>query len=159
MMNNEDIVKTSLKIAQYAHQDQVDKADIPYMYHIYGVWNRLTNYNRFIQSLGILHDLIEDTPFTLTMLKNLGYNDAFREALFSLTKRKNETYSDYIIRASKNKYGKIVKKADLEDNLYRCKLFIELHPDSPKNKNFKSLIKRYEKALLDVLWVPPGEYK
>jgi len=159
MIKDKHIIGTSLMLVKFAQETQVDKNNIPYMYHIYGVWNRLTNYNNFIQALGIMHDLIEDTSWTLEHLKTYGYDKKFIDAMDSLTRRESEKYSDYIIRVSKNKYAKIVKHADLKDNLYRCLMYINLHPNDRKNKSFKSLIKRYENALLDLAFITSKENK
>lgn len=141
----------ALKWAEFFHRDQVDKNNIPYMYHIYGVLNRLTNYSYTVRIVGILHDILEDTEVTIGVLGQTFNDQIIIEAIESVTRLDGENYFDYIRRAKRNKIGKIVKKADLQDNLYRCKLWIELRRDKDSHetlyKDFKSLIKRYTKAL------------
>lgn len=150
-LSGAQLINYSLELAQFAHRNQFDKNNIPYMYHIYGVWNRLSYYEYETQALGILHDIVEDTEFTLYVLEHLGYSIDFIIALESVSRKKDEKYTDFIQRAKHHPRGRIVKEADLQDNLYRGRLFIELNrTDIVKIKKIESLIKRYENAL-DIL--------
>lgn len=66
---------------------------------------------------GLLHDLIEDTDWTFQDLKKEGFSDEIIKALDCLTKRKDENYTDFIERISKNPLAIKVKINDLEDNM------------------------------------------
>lgn len=65
----------------------------------------------------MLHDLIEDTEWTLEQLKIEGFSDEIIAILDCLTKRKNEDYGDFINQIIQNPVATKFKINDLEDNL------------------------------------------
>ena len=67
--------------------------------------------------VAILHDVVEDTPWTLDALGVEGFPADLLEALDSVTRREDETYEQFVDRAAANPIGFSVKLADLEDNL------------------------------------------
>lgn len=42
---------------------------------------------------------------------------AILDAIISVTRRRGESYKDFVLRAKKNPIGRAAKRADLEDNL------------------------------------------
>lgn len=70
----------------------------------------------------ILHDLVEDTDYTLDDLKSEGFSEEIIATLSCLTKRKNEDYFDFINRVKENKIAINVKLADLKDNMNLTRL-------------------------------------
>lgn len=100
-----------------------------------------------LKIIALLHDVIEDTDYTIEMLKEMYYNDfiwvlsytsiiEIFDALNVITRKTNETYIDYINNIKQNKLATIVKVLDLEDNLFNC--FIE-HNSSLTNRYIKAL--------------------
>ena len=67
--------------------------------------------------VALLHDTIEDTFVTADYLKEYGFSNDVIEAVLALSRQENETYAQFIMRASKNEIAKEVKISDLEDNL------------------------------------------
>jgi (p)ppGpp synthase/HD superfamily hydrolase len=65
----------------------------------------------------VLHDVVEDTHWTLDMLKNEGFSTAVLKAIEHLTKREGEDYEKFIARVKRNQLAIKVKIADLEDNM------------------------------------------
>ena len=70
---------------------------------------------------GLLHDVIEDTKYTLQDIADKGAERDVVEALSLLTHKKNQPYSEYLDRIidSNNPIAIAVKKNDLLDNLAR----------------------------------------
>lgn len=68
-------------------------------------------------TIAFLHDVVEDSEMTLEDLR-LFFDEDIVQAVDLLTKRSDQTYSDYIlnIRISENKIAMRVKLADLDDN-------------------------------------------
>lgn len=64
-----------------------------------------------------LHDVVEDTAYTLDGLRQLGYPAEVIDALDRLTHRANETYDDYIRCLQAHALARRVKLADLAENL------------------------------------------
>jgi len=105
----------AILLAAQAHRGQVEKAGEPYVLHVLRVMFRLESEQERI--VGVLHDLIEDTAYTLDDLRALGYPEAVLAALDCLTRKPAETYEQFIERAGANPLARRVKLADLEDNM------------------------------------------
>lgn len=67
--------------------------------------------------VGVLHDVVEDTPYTLADLRELGYSEDLLLALDGVTRREGEPYEDFVLRSKANPISRRVKLADLEDNM------------------------------------------
>ncbi len=108
-------LEDAIALAVQAHRGQRDKVGQPYILHALRVMLRLeTEHERMV---GVLHDVVEDTPYTLDELRRLGYPDPVIVAVDGLTRRPEETYEQFIERASANPIARRVKLADLEDNM------------------------------------------
>lgn len=137
-MTGLEIKKLELQTLDFVREKFADKVDCgshPYINHLYSVADKVESegmqnsdwYGYGNTSLGIfyhkayivalLHDILEDTNTTEQDLRDRGYDDEIIEAIKSLTRKKNETYFDFIIRASKNDIGRLVKRYDLENNM------------------------------------------
>lgn len=115
-MNNKDLLTKAIAIAFEAHKDQKDKYGAPYLAHVSRVMNAGKNEDEKI--VGVLHDLIEDTPWTFEQLKAEGFPDHIIAAIECLTKKdENEDYNAFTERVSKNPLAIRVKLNDLRDNM------------------------------------------
>ena len=65
----------------------------------------------------ILHDVVEDTAWTLDKLRQAGFAAEVVQAVECLTHRDHETYDEFIARVRTNAIASKVKLADLEDNM------------------------------------------
>ncbi len=132
----------AVDIATRAHYGQTDAVGEPYILHIFRVMNGVREHG-FVDndhlSAAALHDLVEDTDWTLERLKDAGISVEVIEAVDALTHRIKEPYPAYINRAGNNEIAKIVKIADLRDHLGR-----------PTAKTF-SKYKTYEDSLVRLL--------
>jgi (p)ppGpp synthase/HD superfamily hydrolase len=108
-------LEDAIALAVEAHRGQRDKAGQTYILHPLRVMMRLeTEAERMA---AILHDVVEDTPYTLERLRQLGYPEEVLGALDCLTKRDGETYEAFIERVRPHPLARRVKLADLEDNM------------------------------------------
>ncbi len=105
----------ALRIAIKAHEGQKDKSGREYIMHPIRVAERCNDSRAKIVAL--LHDTIEDTEVTADFLREQGFPEEIINGILSVTKCEGESYEDFVRRAAENEIGKIVKKADLEDNL------------------------------------------
>jgi (p)ppGpp synthase/HD superfamily hydrolase len=108
-------LEKAISIAALAHAGQRDKAGAPYILHPLRVMMKMTTEQERITA--VLHDLIEDTDWTIERLAREGFHREIRAAVDCLTKRKGEGYKAFIQRVSLNPLAVTVKLADLEDNL------------------------------------------
>ena len=109
------MLEKAIQIAIEAHQGQTDKAGAPYLLHLIRVMN--TGQTEDERICGILHDLVEDTPWTFAALRREGFSEEVIRALVCVTKQPNEPYTHFIERIKKNSLATKVKLNDLRDNM------------------------------------------
>ncbi len=106
----------AIALAAEAHRTQLDKAGEPYVLHPLRVMLRLQTEEERI--VGVLHDVVEDTPVGLDELRRRGYSERVIAAVDALTRRKGlETYEAFVERLSEDPLATRVKISDLEDNM------------------------------------------
>jgi (p)ppGpp synthase/HD superfamily hydrolase len=108
-------LEAAISIATEAHKGLIDKAGQPYILHPLRVMFRVDSDEERI--VAVLHDIMEDTPYTIDRLRALGFAEPVLTALALLTKHDGEPYEHFITRASENPLSRRVKLADLEDNM------------------------------------------
>lgn len=106
--------KKALKLCFEAHKNQTDKSGLPYVFHPFHVAEQMTDEKTTIVAL--LHDVIEDTSYTLQDLRNLGFDEDVLGTLELMTHDKNVPYMDYVAKIKGNAIAKTVKLADLSHN-------------------------------------------
>lgn len=107
-------INTAKKICLAAHKGQFDKAGAPYYLHPFAVADKCKGATEKI--VAYLHDVVEDTDFSIENLKQYGFNRDVIDALKMLTHDKGEPYDEYIAKIKTNEIAKTVKLADLEHN-------------------------------------------
>ena len=105
----------AIQIAVQAHSGQKEKNGRPYILHPIRLMLKMQN--ELEMMVAILHDVVEDTDWTLEDLRRESFPEAVIEAVNCLTHRKQIRYRDYIQRILGNPVARKVKLADLEDNL------------------------------------------
>lgn len=108
-------LEDALELALQAHRGQQDKAGAPYILHPLRLMLRMEDETE--RMVALLHDVIEDSPFTLEDLRERGYSEEILRALDALTRRPEESYTEFIERAGQDAVARRVKLADLEDNM------------------------------------------
>lgn len=108
------MTKKALKLCFEAHKDQVDKTDMPYVFHPFHLAEQMTDEPTTIVAL--LHDVIEDTDYTLADLTEMGFDREVLEAIALMTHAPEVEYMDYVAHIKDNPIAKAVKLADLRHN-------------------------------------------
>jgi len=131
------MLEKAIQIAIEAHLGQTDKAGAPYLLHLIRVMNAGQTEDERI--CGILHDLVEDTPWTFEALRREGFSEEVIRALVCVTKQPNETYTHFIERIKKNSLATKVKLNDLRDNMDITRLTFITEEDTQRlNKYLKA---------------------
>ena len=110
----------AMQLAYNAHKGQVDKGGAPYIIHPLYVAEQMTD--ELSTVVALLHDTVEDTAVTIKDIQNQGYPYEVVEALALLTKPRNVSYMDYIVRIKTNVIATKVKIADLKHNMMLTRL-------------------------------------
>jgi (p)ppGpp synthase/HD superfamily hydrolase len=108
-------LEDAIRLAAEAHAGQMDKVGQPYILHPLRVMLRV--HGEHERMAAVLHDVVEDTPFTLDRLRALGYPENVLEVVDRLSRRNGESYEAFIERLRDHPVAVRVKLADLEDNL------------------------------------------
>ena len=106
--------RKAMKLCFLAHKDQVDKSGMPYVFHPFHLAEQMPDEATTVAAL--LHDVVEDTPYTFRDLEEMGFSPEVIAALRLLTHDEGEEYFAYVARIRENPIAKAVKLADLRHN-------------------------------------------
>ena len=106
--------KMALKLCFEAHKEQVDKSGMPYVFHPFHLAEQMNTEETTIVAL--LHDLVEDTDYTIEDLVDMGFDKSITDAIALMTHADNVAYMDYVRAIKDNPIAKTVKLADLKHN-------------------------------------------
>ena len=112
-MINTKLTRKAMIIAYKAHQNQFDKANIPYIYHPIHIAEQMDTELECIVAL--LHDVVEDTDITLNDLEKEFPKEVI-DLLKILTHDKKIDYIEYIKKVKTNPIATKIKIADLKHN-------------------------------------------
>ena len=104
----------ALRLCFEAHRDRTDKGGMPYVFHPFHLAEQMTDEKTTVAAL--LHDVVEDTDYTLADLEAMGFDGEVLAALRLLTHAEGEPYMDYVARLKANPIARAVKLADLAHN-------------------------------------------
>ena len=145
----------AIKIAEHAHEAQIDKAGKPYIEHPVFVMEHLQTEEE--KMTGVLHDVVEDSDMTFEGLEGLGCPPTAIDALRLVTHPKDfdgteEAYMEGIskIVSSGNQIAINVKFIDLTHNSDITRI------PNPTDKDLARVVK-YKKGL-DLLRPLVSEY-
>ena len=108
------LTKKALRLCFDAHRDQVDKTGLPYVFHPFHLAEQMKDEATTVCAL--LHDVVEDTDYTLDDLRAMGFPAEVVDALALLTHDPAVPYMDYVKEIAQNPIARKVKMADLRHN-------------------------------------------
>jgi len=131
----------AITIACEAHRGQFSINGEPYILHPLRLLIKAeSNEERII---AVLHDVIEKTNISLLDLKNKGFDQNIISSIDSLSRRRSESYIEYIERLVQNKISVKIKLLDLADN-------IKIHSENNDNGIYDAKIIQYKNALKQI---------
>jgi len=138
---NEHHLSSAIVLAVSAHLGQFDKSGLPYILHPLRVMEALRPFGIKYMIVGVLHDIVEDTPVTLNEIES-SYGIEIKDAIDALTKQDGEQYLHMIDRVKANPIAKIAKKYDIEDNTQISRL------TKLDQANRERILNKYTSALI-----------
>ncbi len=130
----------AISIATKAHTGQRDKAGESYILHPLRIILKFQAEDEMI--VAVLHDVVEDSSFTLESLKEYGFSEVVINAIASLTKSKSESYEDFVLRVSNNDLARKIKIEDIKDNLDLTRLDKVTDKDLARIEKYHQALKR-----------------
>ena len=113
-------IDRAIMIASIAHAGQKDKADKQYILNPLRVMLTVASDKNATDEqkiVAVLHDVIEDTYVQEQQLRENGFSEDIINAIKSVTKIEGESRMDAAKRTKLNAIGRVVKLADLKDNM------------------------------------------
>ena len=132
-------IEETIILASKAHAGQIDKAGKPYIFHPLRIMLKMDGEEEIMSAL--LHDVVEDTPVTLSTLKELGYSENVLQAVEILTHSPDVEYFDYVRRCRTNKLARKVKEADASDNFDLTRILDPQEKDFARRNKYNSVLK------------------
>ena len=108
------LTKKAMQFCFAAHKEQTDKSGLPYVFHPFHLAEQMAD--ELTAAAALLHDVVEDTPYTLDDLRSQGFPETVIAALELLTHREGVSYFDYVAAIKLNPIARQVKMADLRHN-------------------------------------------
>ena len=105
----------AIAIAAAAHQEQIDRNGFPYILHPIRMMLRMDTETEMMAA--VLHDIIEDTSWTLEKLESEGIPGEVLDLVERLSRVDNQSYEEFIERIKEDQTAIKIKLADLEDNM------------------------------------------
>lgn len=109
-----NMTKKALRLSFEAHKEQTDKGGMPYVYHPFHLAEQMDS--EVTATVALLHDVVEDTAYTIDDIIAMGFPKPVTDALDLLTHDTSVPYMDYIATLKSNPIAKAVKLADLRHN-------------------------------------------
>lgn len=138
------MTKIALKLCFEAHKDQIDKSGMPYVFHPFHLAEQMADENTTIVAL--LHDVIEDTEYTLDDLRKFGFAEDVLSAISLMTHADDVPYMEYVEKIKTNPIAKAVKLADLKHNSDMSRLDRITQIDEERAKKYKQAIELLENS-------------
>lgn len=106
--------KKALALCFEAHKEQKDDSGLPYVFHPFHLAEQMNDEATTVVAL--LHDVVEDTHYTINDIKEMGFSKEVLDAIKLLTHDKEIPYMDYVRKIKDNPIAKAVKLADMRHN-------------------------------------------
>ncbi|VKU01942.1 metal dependent phosphohydrolase, HD region [Streptococcus pneumoniae] len=132
------MIDIALAIAKKAHAGQVDKAGVDYIQHPLYVASQVNTEQE--KAVALLHDVIEDSDITAADLFASGLSNEVVTAVQILTKKKGQSYQEYLGKVKSNNLARVVKLADLKHNSDLSRLKSVTNTDYERVKKYKNAI-------------------
>ena len=133
------MIDIALAIAKKAHAGQVDKAGVDYIQHPLYVASQVKTEQE--KAVALLHDVLEDSDITAADLLAYGLSNEVVAAVQTLTKKKGQSYQDYLEKVKSNNLARVVKLADLKHNSDLSRLKSVTNTDYDRVEKYKNAIR------------------
>jgi len=111
---------------QNIRSDTQPSPEIPYIYHVLDVAERVKHLGGDFEIVGLLHDSVEDAPHDRPLALDdieARFGKAVRDGVDGMTKREGEEYhTQHLRRVMTNHIAKAVKIADASHNISKAHL-------------------------------------
>ena len=133
-----EMTKRALSLCFEAHKDQKDKSGLPYVFHPFHLAEQMEDEETTVVAL--LHDVIEDTEYTIEDLQKVGFSQRVISAIALMTHDPQVPYMEYVRAIKSNPIARAVKLADLRHNSDMTRLDIITQRDEERAQKYLDAI-------------------
>lgn len=130
-------------LAKAAHKGQTDKGGKDYFQHCKAVARKCWRYTDKV--VAYLHDTVEDTWVTISLLEDFGFSKKVIDAVIAITHRKTLDYPTYLKIVKTNKIATRVKIADMKHNSDLKRI------PNPSEVDYKR-VEKYQRGIKFLKW-------
>jgi len=117
-MKKTQVLGNAISIAAEEFRDFTDRGGQPYILHCLHVMNKMDKDDHELCAIAVLHDVVEDTDYSLNDLRLYGFSKRVVDGVDLLTHDDSVPYQEYIANIAENNIDAIhVKLADLKHNM------------------------------------------
>ena len=138
-----DNTKRAIKLAYEAHAGQTDKSGLPYIHHPLHLAEQMQDESTTI--LALLHDVVEDTQYSIEDIEAMGFDREITDALRLMTHDQRMPYMEYVEKLKKNPLARTVKLADLRHNSDISRLNEVTEKDLKRIEKYRAAIELLER--------------
>lgn len=111
------MLNKAIALAASAHEGQVDRAGVNYILHVLTVMQNLgSSVDDELRCIAVLHDVVEDTDYSIEDLRNEGFSERVLAGVELVTKVSGQSLAQYKEGIFSSEDAMQVKKADLTHN-------------------------------------------
>lgn len=133
-----EMTKKAINLMYEAHRGQMDKGGFPYCFHPFHVAESMED--EISCTCALLHDVVEDTDYTLQDLAAMGFPKEVMDVLKLLTHQDGVPYMEYVKNLSDNPVARRVKLSDLRHNSDLSRLNRVTEKDLQRIEKYKEAI-------------------
>lgn len=134
-------ISETMEFICHAHKGQKDKQGVPYWFHPVAVADIVARRGGSNDEIcaALLHDVVEDTAYSLYDLTKMGFSNKTLTLVLHLTRRQTETHWEYLHRIadSKNREAMLLKLADIQHNT-----------DKKRGSLPSGMVERYRRSII-----------
>ena len=133
-------LETAIAITSKAFDGKTDEGGRPYILHCLHVMHAVED-DEELMCAAVMHDLIEDTSYTLQNLQSLGFSSRIVGLVGILTRRQGESYADYLGCIKCVPDAVRIKLADLQHSSDASRIGELTESDQRRMKRYRQAIK------------------
>lgn len=114
-----NLLEKAEMVAKWAHRNQTDLSGMPYWVHCSNVAMNLraAGYSEAIQSIGWMHDVVEDTDVKIADLYQMGFGEVIVKGVAAMTQLPGQDLETYWAQVKRDPDARVVKLfGDIPDN-------------------------------------------
>ena len=130
------LTKKAMRLCYKYHKRQTDKSGLPYVHHPFHLAEQMTD--EYTTIVALLHDVVEDTDWTLEQLLEEGFPQEVVDAIALMTHADGVPYPEYVAQIKTNPIAKAVKLADLRHNSDTTRLDVVTEQDLERLEKYRA---------------------